>query len=171
MYFTLYHITKWRVGMVSIDELIEVNKTNHFKLLTIVGNNKVKIDTLIKYLKKKNWSIYDVEKIVLNLVENIPEEEIKLSIGSLLKQWSKTTGGKVVFHNANILFSPEMNKIGPFSAFQYGMRGAKEGILFMDGKLRGNEVIYSEPGRPDYHKRDVQDVIHIPLDEVDIMEV
>jgi len=157
--------------MVSIDILIEENRTNHYKLLTIVGNNTAKINSLIIYLKEKGWTAYDVEKVVLELVENISGDKIRLRIGSELKKWIKTTEDRIVLYNANILYSPQMDKIGPFSAFKYSMRGDKEGILFMDGKIRGNVVVYSTPDRPDYHERELSDVLSIELEDVDLPEV
>jgi hypothetical protein len=63
-----------------------------------------------------------------------------------------------------------MDKIGPFSAFKYLMRGDKEGILFMDAKLRGNVAIYSTPDRPDYNERELSDVLFIELDKVELPE-
>ncbi|EMR73851.1 hypothetical protein MBGDN05_00444 [Thermoplasmatales archaeon SCGC AB-539-N05] len=158
-------------AMVDIDTLIKENRTNHYKLLTIVGNNKAKINSLIIYLKERNWAAYDVEKIVLELIETIPEDKIKLRIGTELKKWIKNTEDNVILYNANILYSPEMDKIGPFSAFKYNMRGKKEGILFMDGKIRGDVVVYSIPGRPDYHERELSDVLSIELEKVDLPEV
>ncbi len=152
--------------MASIDNLIDENRTNHYKLLTIVGNNQVDIDKLVNYLKDKGWAAYDVEKVVFELTEDIPEDKIKLRIGTLLKKWIKQTEKKVVLYNANILYSPEMDKIGPFSAFKYSMRGDKEGVLFMDGKIRGNMVIYSTPERDDYHERELSDVLFVDLDSV-----
>lgn len=157
--------------MVDIDTLIKENRTNHYKLLTIVGNNKAKINSLIIYLKEKNWAAYDVEKIVLELVEAIPDDKIKLRIGTELKKWIKNTEDNVILYNANILYSPEMDKIGPFSAFKYNMRGKKEGILFMNGKIRGDLVVYSTPDRPDYHERELSDVLSIELEKVDLPEV
>jgi hypothetical protein len=154
--------------VTSIDRLIEENRTNHFKILTIIGNNQVKINNLIEYLRKKGWVIYDVEKIIFELVNKIPADKVKLRIGAEIKKWIKNTEDRIVLYNANILYSEEMDNLGPFSAFKYHMRGNQEGILFMDGKLRGNEVIYSTPDRPDYHKRELSDVVYIDLENVEL---
>ena len=147
--------------MADIDTLIEENRTNHYKLLTVVGNNKSKIDRLVEYLKRKCWEVYDVEEKVLEITENMPADKIRLRIGSELKKWIKNAGDRIVLVNSNILYSEEMDKIGSFSAFKYNMRGDKEGILFMDAKLRGNVAIYSTPDRPDYNERELSDVLFI----------
>jgi len=154
--------------VTSIDQLIEENRTNHYKILTIIGNNQVKISNLIEYLRKKGWVVYDVEKIIFELVNKIPPDKVKLRIGAEIKKWIKNTEDRIVLYNANILYSEEMDKIGPFSAFKYSMRGNKEGILFMDGKLRGNVIVYSTPDRPDYHERELSDVLYRELDKVEV---
>ena len=157
--------------MVSIDKLIEENRTNHYKLLTIIGNNKSKMDRIIGYLKNKGWEIYDVEEKVLEITENLPPEKVRLRIGTELKKWIKNLGNRIVLINTNILYSEEMDKIGPFSAFKYSMRGNREGILFMDAKLRGSMAVYSTPDRPDYNVRELSDVLFTELDNVEVLEV
>lgn len=154
--------------MLNIDTLIAENITNHYKLLTLVGNNTAKMEQIVEYLESKGWSVYDVEEHILQLIARIPPEKVKLRIGTELKKWLKHTSAQVVLVNANILYSPEMDKIGPFDEFKYAMRGEKEGILFLDAKLRGHTAIYSTPDRADYKEIDLSDVLYIALDEVTI---
>ncbi len=73
--------------MTDIETLIKENRTNHYKLLTIVGNNKSRIDRLVAYLKSKDWTVYDVEEKVLEITENMPADKIRLRIGTELKKW------------------------------------------------------------------------------------
>lgn len=154
--------------MTSIKDLIKDNKTNHYKLLVIIGNNKVKIEEIITFLKKDDWKVYDIEEKVLDLTKEIPKEKIRLRIGTSMKKWVKSLGNKIVLVNTDILYSKEMDKIGPFDAFKYNMRGDKEGILFMNAKLRGNYAIYSTPDRPDYSERELSDVLFVELDKVEL---
>jgi hypothetical protein len=77
--------------MTNIDTLIKENRTNHYKLLTIVGNNKSRIDRLVAYLKSKDWTVYDVEEKVLEITDNMPTDKIRLRIGTELKKWIKTS--------------------------------------------------------------------------------
>ena len=156
--------------MIDIDTLVEENRTNYFKLLTIVGNNQSKIDNIVDYLKSKGWEVCDVEEKVLEISKDIPEDKIRLRIGEKLKKWVKSLGNRIVLVNSNILYSEQMDKIGPFSAFKYCMRN-KEGILFLDAKLRGNVAIYSIPGRPDYNERELSEVTFVELDNVEVQEV
>lgn len=155
---------------MNIQDLIQDNKTNHYKLLTIVGDDPSKVGLLVEYLKNTGWSVYDVEEIVLDLIKDVPEDEIKLSIGLLIKKWVKSVGNRIVLINANILYSDEMDQIGPFDAFKYLMRGDKEGILFLNARLKENRAIYSKPDRPDYSERELTDVLYVPLEDVTIQE-
>ena len=156
--------------MADIDTLIKENRTNHLKLLTIVGNNQAKIDNIVDYLRNNGWEMYDVEEKVLEIAKDIPEDKIRLRIGKELRKWVKSLANRIVLVNSNILYSGQMDKIGPFSAFKYCMRN-KEGILFLDAKLRGNVAIYSIPGRPDYNERELSDVLFIELNNVEVPEV
>jgi len=154
--------------MTDILKLIAENKTNHFKLLTIVGNNSSKIDRLVDYLNNHGWASHDVENVVFKIIEKIPEDKIRYRIGRELKRWIKNCENKMILLNSNILYSNEMDKIGPFTAFKYHMRGDREGILFLDARLRGNTAIYSTPDRDDYSERELSDVLFINLDDVEI---
>ena len=155
---------------MKIQDLIRDNKTNHYKLLTIVGDDPSKAAQIIEYLKNTGWTVYDIEDIVLQIIEGIPEDDIKLSIGLLIKKWVKTVENKIVLINANILYSEDMDQIGPFDAFKYLMRGRKEGVLFLNARLKENIAIYSTPGRPDYSDRELTDVLYIALEDVSIQE-
>lgn len=154
--------------MKTIDDLINENSGNWFKLLTIVGNNPLKVENLLSYLKKDNWEIYDVEEKVLELADKIPPQKIKLRIGSELKRWVKSLEDNIILVNSNILYSEEMGKIGPLGAFKYNMRGDKKGIIFIEGKLRGNMAIYSTPDRPDYFETDLSDVLYVDLEQISV---
>jgi len=156
--------------LTDIDTLISENRTNHYKLLTIVGNNQAKIDRLVADLQKKGWEVHDVEETVFKIIDTIPIDKIRLRIGRELKGWTRSVGNKLVLLNSTILYSKEMNRMGPFDAFKYQMRGEREGILFLDAKLRGATAVYSTPDRPDYKENDISDVLHVELDDVEFVE-
>ena len=153
---------------MDIETLIQENRNNHYKLLTIVGKNKSKEEAIINYLKNTGWVVYDVEDVVLKLSDNIPEDKVRLRIGTSIKKWVKSVENRVVLTNANILYSEEMDKMGPFDSFKYLMRGGREGVLFLNAKIRGNMAIYSTPDRPDYSEREMTDVLYVDIEEVDL---
>lgn len=150
-----------------LDELLKENSANHYKLLTIVGIDSEKERKIIEYLQNKGWKVYDVEEVVLSLIEKIPEDKIRLRIGKLIKDWIRTVEGKIVLTNADILYSPQMARIGPYDAFKYSMRGDKrEGVLFLHARLKGNVAIYSEPDREDYSERELNEVLYADIKDV-----
>lgn len=151
---------------ININTLLDENRTNHYKLLTVVGNNHHKADSIIKYLEKHGWQVYDVEEKVIEISENIPHEKIKLRIGREIKRWIKSLSDQAVFINSNILYSEDMGKINPFNAIKYSMRSDREGVLLLDAKLKGNLAIYSTPDRPDYQEFELNDVLFVDIEKV-----
>lgn len=155
-----------RDKMANLDNLITENEKNWFKLLTIVGNNRLKEETIINYLEKDGWQVYDVEEIIFELSDKIPPEKIKLRIGSEIKKWVKSLGEKSIFKNTNILYSDELGKVGPYGQFKYHMRGNKQGIIFIQARLRGNLAIYSTPDRLDYNETVLEEVTYADIDKI-----
>lgn len=153
-------------GLIDLDILLDENRTNHYKLLTIVGINPPKYETIIQYLKNNEWEVYDVEDKVFEIADDMPFQKVKLRIGREIKRWVRSLDNKVVLINSNILYSEDMGKINPFSAFKYSMRSDREGVLFLDAKLKGNMAIYSTPDRPDYQEFELTDVLFVDIDKV-----
>ena len=151
---------------IDIKTLIDENKTNHYKLLTIIGNNPSRANIILEYLKKKGWQVYDVEDAIINISEEMPYDKLKLRIGREIKRWVQSLGNHVILINSNILYSKEMGKINPFNAFKYNMRGNREGVLFLDAKLKSNLAIYSTPDRPDFQEFELSDVLFVDIERV-----
>ncbi len=153
--------------MIHIDKLIEANKKNHYRLLTLVGNEEAKKNEIIDYLKKEKWQVYDVEEIILDLIKDIPEEKVGVRLGAKLDRWVKEQEGQMVLTNANILFSPELKQIDPVESFRYALRGNKEATLFLEARYKGDsEAVYSTPDKDDHADIDLSMVIHYRLTEV-----
>lgn len=154
--------------LLDLNVLLDENRTNHYKLLTLVGNNHPKTELILEYLKSKDWQVYDVEEKIFEISEGIPHEKIKLRIGREIKRWIRNLDNNIVLINSNILYSEDMGKINPFNAFKYSMRSDREGVLFLDAKLKGNMAIYSTPDRPDYQEFELTDVLFVDINKVRI---
>lgn len=152
--------------LLHLNVLLDENRTNHYKLLTLVGNNPPKVESILKYLKSNDWQVYDVEERVFKISEGIPHKKIKLRIGREIKRWVRSLNNNIVLINSNILYSEDMGKINPFNAFKYSMRSDREGVLFLDAKLKGNLAIYSTPDRPDYQEFELTDVLYVDIEKV-----
>ena len=162
----LHISTKRGDGVVHIDELLTANRNNHYKLLTLVGSEEGKKKEIINYLINKDWTVYDVEEVILELSAEIPEEKIGLRIGHCLKDWIKEKETKIVLTNTAILYSPELKQIDPVESFRYRMRGKREAVIFVDGRLRDDKILYSTPDKADFTQVDVSKVVYCRLTEV-----
>lgn len=151
---------------MKLSELLERNCANHYQLLVIVDNSK-NPHKIINALKDEGWEAYDVNRIALRLMGNVPVDKIRLRIADEIKQWVISLPDKVIFYNPNILYSPHFGKINPISAFKYRSRN-KEIILIMEGQLYGNRLVYSQHGRPDYIEMDVSELICVRMEDIDV---
>jgi len=149
---------------LDLQTLIEQNRTNHYKLLVIVDNNH-QHQKILETLEKDGWTAYDVNENVLKLIEDIPNEKVKLRIGDKIKQWIKSLPEKIILYNTNILYSPELGNLNPVGAFKYKARD-REIIVFIEGYVSGNRIQYSTHGRDDYSMMDVSEIIHVRLEDI-----
>ncbi|MFC1930693.1 BREX-3 system P-loop-containing protein BrxF [Chloroflexota bacterium] len=150
---------------MKLDNLLEQNRSNHYKMLVVVDNNK-QHEKIVSTLKSKGWGDCDITDNILRLLSDIPEEKRKLRIGTKIKEWFNSVPDHVILFNTNILYSPELGKLNPVGAFKYKARD-KEIILIVEGHISGNKIIYSEYGRPDFTEMDVSELIHIRMEDID----
>jgi len=150
---------------MKLDKLLEQNRSNHYKMLVVVDNNK-QHEKIVSTLKSKGWGDCDITDNILRLLSDIPEEKRKLRIGTKIKEWFNSVPDHVILFNTNILYSPELGKLNPVGAFKYKARD-KEIILIVEGHISGNKIIYSEYGRPDFTEMDVSELIHIRMEDID----
>jgi hypothetical protein len=151
-----------------IDDLIKINRDSHYKLLTLVGSEENHKNNIIDYLKNNGWDVYDIEEVILDLVENIPENKIGLKIGDKIKEWLSDQENKIVITNTSIIYSPELNLINPVETFRYAMRGDKEAVIFIEGKMRDDKVIYSTPDKQDHKDIDISRIVSERITEVEV---
>lgn len=142
------------------------NRTNHYKMLVIVDNNH-QHEKIINALQNEGWTSYDVNENILQIIENVPENKIKVRIGSKIKEWAKKLPDRVILYNTNILYSPELGKPNPVAAFKYRTRD-RECILILEGSVSGNRIQYSEYGKEDHVEMDVSELIHVKMEDIDV---
>lgn len=150
---------------MQLDTLLEQNRTNHYKMLVIVDNNK-EHEMIINALKDDGWTGYDVEENILGIIEEIPEKKVKLRIGDKIKGWFNSLPDKVILYNNNILYSPDLGKLNPVGAFKYRSRD-KECIVILEGQVSGDRIQYSEYRREDHVEMDVSELIHVKMEDID----
>ena len=151
---------------MQLNTYLEQNRTNHYKMLVIVDNNH-QHEKIINALHDQGWSSYDVNENILKILENVPENKIKVRIGSKIKEWANKLPDRVILYNTNILYSPELGKPNPVAAFKYRTRD-RECILFLEGTVSGNRIQYSEYGKEDHVEMDVSELIHVKMEDIDV---
>jgi len=153
--------------MVNLDDLIKANRDNHYKLLALIGDSPAKENKIIDYLENRNWKLCNVEELVLEAIENVPEDMRDTMLASEIKEKLLPFGDKIVLTNIDILYSPEVHKIQPISFFSYYARGSTEIIMFLrKARLRENKAIYSFPNKDDHREMDLSKIIYERLDNV-----
>jgi len=140
---------------MQLNTYLEQNRTNHYKMLVIIDNNH-QHEKIINALQNEGWTSYDVNENILKIIEKVPENKIKVRIGS-----------KVILYNTNILYSPELGKPNPVAAFKYRTRD-RECILILEGSVSGNRIQYSEYGKEDHVEMDVSELIHVKMEDIDV---
>ena len=151
---------------MQLKTFLEQNRTNHYKMLIIVDNNH-QHNKIISALKEEGWKSYDVNENILKIIENIPENKVKVRIGNKIKEWSNNLPDKVILYNTNILYSPELGKLNPVGAFKYRSRD-RECIVILEGSVSGNRIQYSEYGKEDHVEMDVSELIHVKMEDIDV---
>jgi len=151
---------------MQLNTYLEQNRTNHYKMLVIVDNNH-QHEKIINALQNEGWTSYDVNENILKIIENVPENKIKVRIGSKIKEWANKLPDRVILYNTNILYSPELGKPNPVAAFKYRTRD-RECILILEGSVSGNRIQYSEYGKEDHVEMDVSELIHVKMEDIDV---
>ncbi len=151
---------------MQLNTYLEQNRTNHYKMLVIVDNNR-QHEKIINALQNEGWTSYDVNENILKIIENVPENKIKVRIGSKIKEWANKLPERVILYNTNILYSPELGKPNPVAAFKYRTRD-RECILILEGSVSGNRIQYSEYGKEDHVEMDVSELIHVKMEDIDV---
>jgi len=150
---------------LKLNDLIKQNRSNHYKMLVIVDNNK-QHQKIIDKLSNDGWVAYDVTKNIVEITKGVPDGKIKLRIGEQIKKWVKSLPNKIILYNTNILYSPELGRLSPIGAFKYKSRD-REIILFVEGHTSGNRIRYSIYERDDYSEMDVGELIHVRMEDID----
>lgn len=151
---------------MQLNNYLEQNRTNHYKMLVIVDNNH-QHEKIINALSDQGWSSYDVNENIIKILENIPEEKVKVRIGSKIKEWVNNLPDKVILYNMNILYSPELGKINPIGAFKYRSRD-RECVAIVEGSVSENRIQYSEYGKDDHVEMDVSELIHVKMESLNV---
>ena len=149
---------------MDLAELVRQANTNHYRMLLVLDNEH-QSEVFLSKLEAEGWKGYDVEQAVLSMLEQVPENKVKLRISGEIKKWFLQLPERVVLYNTTILYSPELGRLNPVGAFKYKSRENLV-IVLAEGRLAGQKLQYSEYNRPDYTEVDVSEIICARLEDI-----
>ena len=149
---------------MDLAELVRQANTNHYRMLLVLDNEH-QSEAFVQRMEAEGWTGYDVEQAVLAMLEQVPENKVKLRITGEIKKWFLQLPERVVLYNTTILYSPELGRLNPVGAFKYKSRENLV-IVLAEGRIAGQKLQYSEFNRPDYTEVDVSEIICARLEDI-----
>ena len=125
------------------------------KLNRVIIVNK-KSSKYLKEFEKLNIEPINLSLELSQLVEGLPEEDKKHEGLDILIKFLESLVDEIIpLDNVQYVFSKEVGKINLLSRLNYFTREGKVVILLFNGKLIGNNLIYSEDGKEDHMVMDI----------------
>ena len=146
---------------MNLKEAIEdlQNGTKHYKLIVVNQESKDCINEC------KSLDLDDVVKVNITqllteeLLVNKSQEEKEHETWDFIKNYLDSIDFKIlILHDVDYMFSPDLGNLNVINTFKYYSRNGHIIVLFINGKLIDNHLIYSEEGYPDYRNMDVSEV-------------
>lgn len=133
--------------------------TRHYKLIVLNQKSKDCINEC-KSLDFEGVLKVDITRLLTEeLLDGKTKEEKEHETWDFIKSYLDSLDFKIlVLHDVDYMFSEELGNLDVISNFKYYSRNGHIIVLFINGKLIDNHIIYSEEGYPDYRSMDVSEV-------------
>nr|WP_301868369.1 BREX-3 system P-loop-containing protein BrxF [Methanobrevibacter smithii] len=133
--------------------------TKHYKLIVLNQESKDCINEC-KSLDFDGVVKVDINRLLTEkLLDGKTKEEKEHETWDFIKSYLDSLDFKIlVLHDVNYMFSEELGNLDVISNFKYYSRNGNIIVLFINGKLIDNHLIYSEEGYSDYRSMDVSEV-------------
>lgn len=133
--------------------------TRHYKLIVLNQESKDCINEC-KSLDFDGIVKVDITRLLTEeLLDGKTKEEKEHETWDFIKSYLDSLDFKIlVLHDVDYMFSEELGNLDVISNFKYYSRNGHIIVLFINGKLIDNHIIYSEEGYPDYRSMDVSEV-------------
>lgn len=133
--------------------------TRHYKLIVLNQESKDCINEC-KSLDFDGVVKVDITRLLTEeLLDGKTKEEKEHETWDFIKSYLDDLNFKIlVLHDVDYMFSEELGNLDVISNFKYYSRNGHIIVLFINGKLIDNHIIYSEEGYPDYRSMDVSEV-------------
>ncbi|MBN2531353.1 MAG: hypothetical protein JXB88_00605 [Spirochaetales bacterium] len=139
-----------------------------FKLLAIIGQDRVKKNKIIKYLESLSWTVVDVENELVPIKNEIEKNEADedFELGTKIKEWFNSKPDRLILVNASILYHDIFLKISPIGAFKYNSRNKNCMLFLEDEEKLGNRIYYGKFGTDEYYDKEISDIRLVHIDEI-----
>lgn len=142
----------------SIEDLMK--GTKHYKLI-IVNENAVNYVNECKKLESSDIKKINVSSILSQLLLDKSIKEKENEAWDILETYLNNLNRNIlILYNVDYMFSPDLCNFDVVNTFKYYSRNGKIVVLFINGKLFNDRLIYSEEGMDDYKNMDVSEVTY-----------
>lgn len=132
--------------------------TKHYKLI-VSNQNSLKCVNECKSFNNSNIKKIKISQILIDILKDKSDEEKSHEAWDITKEYLNSFEEDIlVIYNTDYMFSPELGNLDVINNFKYYSRCEKIIVLFIDAKLLGDNLIYSEEGLEDYKKMDISEV-------------
>lgn len=128
------------------------------KRYKVIIINEKNSKTYRKYCQDNSIKTVDLSLKLSELISELTAEEKEQEAWDIFKEWMENEEYPVLaFYNMDYMFSPEVGNLDPIKNFNYYSRDKQTIILFINARKRGNSLLYSEEGLPDYNDMDISE--------------
>ncbi len=132
--------------------------TKHYKLV-VVNQNSLDCKKECKSLDFANIEKVNMDEALLEILVDKTKDEKAFESWDFICEYLKSIESDLlVLYNVDYLFSPDLGNQDIIKNFKYFSRTRKV-ILFVKGKILGNDLIHGEEGDGDYKRMDISEVL------------
>lgn len=132
--------------------------TKHYKLI-VVNQNSLDCKNECKSLDFPNIGKVNMDEALLEILAEKTIDERSFEAWDFTCEYLKSIKSDLlVIYNVDYLFSPDLGNQDIIKNFKYFSRTRKV-ILFVKGKILGNDLIHGEEGDGDYKRMDISEVL------------
>ena len=155
------------VGTKELVEQCETAATLYHRLVLLVGpacSGKTRL--LQDTSKRKGWPLVNLNQRVSERLLELTQRQRTLRVPRIVGELMEaTTADVVLVDNLELLFSPDLAQ-DPLRLLQ-GLARNRTIVASWPGFMRGAQLIYAEPGHPEYRRYPELDVLWLSLQKSD----
>ena len=132
---------------------------NYHKNLVIANQNSINCIKECKSLDIPNIVKLNMDEVLLEILKDINDDVKPHESWDLTKKYlNSVQADLLVIYNVDYMFSPDLGNQDIIKNFGYLSR-TRNILLFVKGKILGNDLIHSEESFPDYKNMDISEYI------------